>query len=277
MLKLLFDQLRINNWIKNLIIFLPIFFNQSINLDKNFLLLILWFFSLSFLSSSSYCINDILDIEYDKLHENKKNRPFSKWIINIKSLIIIIFFLIIFSFLIGFLINIYFFYLLILYLLLTTFYSIIFKNIIIFEILIIVSLYFLRLYSWWILTSIELSNNLVLITIFISWFLIVWKRLSEKISQNKIKRYVVEKYNNKLLYFFFIILWILSNLEFIFFLINKNINLGIWIIYFFIIYRYIYRIHYKINDEDIINNILKDKIILVLTFLLFIIIFINLY
>jgi len=277
MLKLLFDQLRINNWIKNLIIFLPIFFNQSINLDKNFLLLILWFFSLSFLSSSSYCINDILDIEYDKLHENKKNRPFSKWIINIKSLIIIIFFLIIFSFLIGFLINIYFFYLLILYLLLTTFYSIIFKNIIIFEILIIVSLYFLRLYSWWILTSIELSNNLVFITIFISWFLIVWKRLSEKISQNKIKRYVVEKYNNKLLYFFFIILWILSNLEFIFFLINKNINLGIWIIYFFIIYRYIYRIHYKINDEDIINNILKDKIILVLTFLLFIIIFINLY
>lgn len=277
MLKLLFDQLRINNWIKNLIIFLPIFFNQSINLDKNFLLLILWFFSLSFLSSSSYCINDILDIEYDKLHENKKNRPFSKWIINIKSLIIIIFILIIFSFLIGFLINIYFFYLLILYLLLTTFYSIIFKNIIIFEILIIVSLYFLRLYSWWILTSIELSNNLVFITIFISWFLIVWKRLSEKISQNKIKRYVVEKYNNKLLYFFFIILWILSNLEFIFFLINKNINLGIWIIYFFIIYRYIYRIHYKINDEDIINNILKDKIILVLTFLLFIIIFINLY
>lgn len=277
MLKLLFDQLRINNWIKNLIIFLPIFFNQSINLDKNFLVLILWFFSLSFLSSSSYCINDILDIKYDKLHENKKNRPFSKWIINIKSLIIIIFFLIIFSFLIGFLINIYFFYLLILYLLLTTFYSIIFKNIIIFEILIIVSLYFLRLYSWWILTSIELSNNLVFITIFISWFLIVWKRLSEKISQNKIKRYVVEKYNNKLLYFFFIILWILSNLEFIFFLINKNINLGIWIIYFFIIYRYIYRIHYKINDEDIINNILKDKIILVLTFLLFIIIFINLY
>lgn len=277
MLKLLFDQLRINNWLKNLIIFLPIFFNQSINLDKDFLLLILWFFSLSFLSSSSYCINDILDIEYDKLHENKKNRPFSKWIINIKSLIIIIFFLIIFSFLIGFLINIYFFYLLILYLLLTTFYSIIFKNIIIFEILIIVSLYFLRLYSWWILTSIELSNNLVFITIFISWFLIVWKRLSEKISQNKIKRYVVEKYNNKLLYFFFIILWILSNLEFIFFLINKNINLGIWIIYFFILYRYIYRIHYKINDEDIINNILKDKIILVLTFLLFIIIFINLY
>lgn len=270
-------QLRINNWIKNLIIFLPIFFNQSINLDKNFLVLILWFFSLSFLSSASYCINDILDIKYDKLNENKKNRPFSKWLINIKSLIIVIFFLIIFSFIIWFFINIYFFYLLILYLLLTTFYSVLLKNIIILEVLIIISLYVLRLYSGWILTLIELSNNLVFITIFISWFLIIWKRLSEKISKNKIKRYVVEKYNKKILYLFFITLWILSNLEFIFFLINKEINLIIWLIYFLIIYRYIYRIHYKINDEDIINNILKDKIILVLTFLLFIIIFINLY
>lgn len=277
MLKLLFNQLRINNWIKNLIIFLPIFFNQSINLDKNFLVLILWFFSLSFLSSASYCINDILDIKYDKLNENKKNRPFSKWLINIKSLIIVIFFLIIFSFLIWFFINIYFFYLLILYLLLTTFYSVLLKNIIILEILIIISLYVLRLYSGWILNSIELSNNLVFITIFISWFLIIWKRLSEKKSKNKIKRYVVEKYDNKILYLFFIALWILSNLEFIFFLINKDIKLIIWLIYFLIIYRYIYRIHYKINDEDIINNILKDKIILVLTFLLFIIIFINLY
>ncbi|MBD3261555.1 MAG: decaprenyl-phosphate phosphoribosyltransferase [Candidatus Altiarchaeales archaeon] len=69
------DLLRVQQWYKNLVVFLALFFtNNLLNLDYLFET-ILGFVSLCLVSSSYYILNDIKDVEGDRLHPEKKNRP----------------------------------------------------------------------------------------------------------------------------------------------------------------------------------------------------------
>lgn len=65
------ELIRAKHWIKNLLIFIPLICSGFINAE-NVLNLIIGFFSFSFISSFVYIINDIKDIEKDKLHPRKK-------------------------------------------------------------------------------------------------------------------------------------------------------------------------------------------------------------
>src|SRR3989338_6777669 len=71
----LFQLLRVQQWYKNIILFIPLVF--SLNLFHTELLLkyVIGFFSLAFVSYSYYIINDIIDRNRDKLHPEKKHRP----------------------------------------------------------------------------------------------------------------------------------------------------------------------------------------------------------
>ena len=73
--------IRINHWIKNFLIFLPLFFSLSFQIE-NIIKTFMGFISFSFISSFIYIINDIKDIEKDRKHPRKKNRPLvqeGKW------------------------------------------------------------------------------------------------------------------------------------------------------------------------------------------------------
>ena len=66
--------LRINQWSKNLLIFVVMFAANSINFTNVSILSIL-FFSFSLIVSSTYIFNDLVDIQSDQNHPSKKNRP----------------------------------------------------------------------------------------------------------------------------------------------------------------------------------------------------------
>ncbi|MDN5358876.1 MAG: hypothetical protein PWP76_719 [Candidatus Diapherotrites archaeon] len=62
-------------WYKNVVAFLGIFF-AGLFLDLHALLSVtITFFALSLASSGVYVINDIIDVEKDRLHPKKRNRP----------------------------------------------------------------------------------------------------------------------------------------------------------------------------------------------------------
>ncbi len=67
--------LRVEQWVKNLFVFLPLFFSGNITNHDLFLKSIFAFFIFSFAASSIYIINDYSDIESDKKHPEKRNRP----------------------------------------------------------------------------------------------------------------------------------------------------------------------------------------------------------
>ena len=66
--------IRIKHWIKNLLIFIPLICSGLFS-TKNILISILGFFAFSFACSFIYVVNDLNDIEKDKMHINKKKRP----------------------------------------------------------------------------------------------------------------------------------------------------------------------------------------------------------
>lgn len=82
-LLLLEKGVRKKAWIKNTVVFIPIFFHSHITLNLIISYSIL-FFSFCMVASGIYIFNDAVDLENDRLHPVKKNRiqvvtVFSKW------------------------------------------------------------------------------------------------------------------------------------------------------------------------------------------------------
>ena len=74
--------LRPHQWLKNLFIFLPLFFSRHL-FDVDYLISsILVFFAFCLAASGIYCFNDIYDVEADKLHPKKCKRPIASGAIN---------------------------------------------------------------------------------------------------------------------------------------------------------------------------------------------------
>ena len=80
-MKFYFKLLRPHHWIKNLILFLPIILTTNFIISI-YIKLIYGFISFSLLSSGGYILNDIKDIENDRQHLKKKNRPLAAGIIS---------------------------------------------------------------------------------------------------------------------------------------------------------------------------------------------------
>ena len=89
--------LRPTHWIKNIIIALPVVLSNQINYNS-LVNLLLGFISFSFLASAGYILNDIKDIENDRQHAIKRNRPIAAGEVDINNAFIISLFLIIVSF-----------------------------------------------------------------------------------------------------------------------------------------------------------------------------------
>lgn len=74
--------LRLHQWLKNGFVFLPLFFGGKL-LDMECLLAAMWaFLSFSFIASSIYCFNDLVDVEADRCHPLKCKRPIASGIVS---------------------------------------------------------------------------------------------------------------------------------------------------------------------------------------------------
>ena len=91
------NLIRYKSYLKNLIIFLHLFLNYTSWSVTNYSKLILPVIFFSFLASSIYIINDLIDLETDKKHQLKKLRPIVRGLVKFKTAIYISFILFIVS------------------------------------------------------------------------------------------------------------------------------------------------------------------------------------
>ncbi len=179
MLKDFIKLYRIPQWIKNLFVFVPLIFSKHLFDTAYLYTTVLAFFLFCFTSSIVYIFNDIIDVESDKLHPKKKNRPIASGRIAIPKAIsyALGFFIIILFLLRGF--NIQFISALGAYLILNIFYSFFFRNIVLLDIFSIATGFMIRVFAGAFAIGVEISSWLILTTMFISLFLAVMKRRSE--------------------------------------------------------------------------------------------------
>jgi hypothetical protein len=74
-LKDILQEIRIHQWLKNLLLFIPPIMAHRIGNPEILFHALIGFFSFSFLASSMYVMNDLLDIPSDRAHATKRMRP----------------------------------------------------------------------------------------------------------------------------------------------------------------------------------------------------------
>lgn len=171
--------LRPQQWYKNIVIFLALFFSANF---LNFSLLLtttLAFCSLCLISSTNYIINDLADLKKDQLNPEKKNRPLAAGLISRQSAIILAVATGILSAVIAYSINFLFFLIVLALFFLTQLYTFILKKIVIADVLTIAILFVLRAVSGALAINVIISPWLVLCPFFLSLFLSVGKRHAE--------------------------------------------------------------------------------------------------
>ncbi len=190
MIKIAYNTLKLlrpRQWIKNTAVFAAITFSGNLFDWQVFQKVFLAFIVFCTLSSASYIFNDICDIQKDRLHPFKRFRPLANKSLSVNYALGTAFALIIFSFLLGLLINPAFLILGAIYLAIQFFYSTVLKPITVVDILAIALGYILRVYAGELAGGTHISVWLLLTTISLSLFLAIGKRRSELtlVSQNK--------------------------------------------------------------------------------------------
>jgi 4-hydroxybenzoate polyprenyltransferase len=75
MLLALFKTMRPRQWTKNVFVFAALVFDKQLLIPESFLRTLAGFILFCLVSSSVYILNDITDIEADRQHPEKRNRP----------------------------------------------------------------------------------------------------------------------------------------------------------------------------------------------------------
>jgi len=200
-IKVFARALRVNQWIKNLIVFTAVIFS-----GKLFDIGIVWQAFLSFcifclLSSTSYLLNDIIDYPYDKKHPVKRYRPIASGEVSMQQATFAVFILTIMSLLLSLLFSVSFFFLALTFILLHFFYSLYLKKFPVVDIFSISFSFMLRAIGGEVVTGYHIPIWLLLTIFFLSLFMATVKRHAELITHGKETRESLYRYQEHFLDF----------------------------------------------------------------------------
>lgn len=179
-------QIRLKQWIKNLLVFAPLLFSFQLLNISSLKFSILAFLSFSFLASFIYIINDIKDLDADKIHPIKKNRPIASGKISIQTAYVLALLMLVFSVFFSILIHKTELYLVLAsYFLVNIFYATYLKHISIIDAICIAIGFELRILAGCVAIGVIASDFILVVTFFLALVLAFIKRKGELKSLNE--------------------------------------------------------------------------------------------
>ena len=172
-------MMRIHQWIKNVLILLPLLLSHAItDLDK-ILQVCYGFFLFSFAASGIYIFNDLFDLNNDRAHPKKSKRqlasgevPIARGFIlgtllwSISLIVSLIYFEILFLLIVG-------------YIVLNFLYSTVLKKLVLIDVVVLAGFYTIRIIIGSVMTGADLSFWLLTFSLFVFFSLALVKRYSE--------------------------------------------------------------------------------------------------
>jgi len=258
--------LRVQQWYKNLVIFIPLIFSRNLFNLNLFLIELLGFLALCLMSSCNYIINDVLDAEKDRLHPEKKNRPIASGAVKKDTAAIIATVLFVASLMVSYYINWLFILWPLALFVSTQLYSWKLKDIPIIDIHMIALNFIIRTTAGSIAISVETSTWLFLLAFLLAIFLALGKRWVELATLGKkaaSHRHVFNFYNEELLNSFIniILAMLLASYAFYTFLANTPNDLMMLTIPIatFILFRYLFLIKSNHKIAERIELLVYDR------------------
>ena len=189
-LRLALKSLRVHQWAKNVLVFAPLLLIHSFD-PGLWIKAVLTFFALSFLASATYIVNDLADLDNDRAHQRKRDRPLASGRISIPTSLAIAFPLAIVAFAMGLFSGIPTVLGLCVYLSVTLAYSFKLKRLMVWDVVVLSFLYTLRILIGAYATATPVSHWLLAFSVLAFTGLALLKRTIELVqlteSQTSIK------------------------------------------------------------------------------------------
>ncbi len=176
--KSLRKAMRMHQWAKNLLIFLPMLLAHAIGAHAVVQALVA-FLSFSLCASGTYILNDLLDIEADRRHPRKRLRPFASGDLQGKTGVLLAGGLLLAAFALCVALPQIFLLWLLGYLATTLSYSFYFKRQVLIDVVLLSGLYTLRLLAGGAADSVAISPWMAAFSIFLFLSLAIVKRFAE--------------------------------------------------------------------------------------------------
>lgn len=170
---------RVHQWLKNLLVFLPLLAAHRIAEPMLLLNAVIAFVAFSITASAVYLVNDLLDLPSDRRHHRKHRRPFASGQLSIPSGIIVATLNVLIAAGLTLFLPSNFAVILTLYLVTTSLYSFWLKKQVIVDVILLASLYTLRIIAGAAATTIVPSFWLLAFSMFVFLSLAIVKRYSE--------------------------------------------------------------------------------------------------
>lgn len=194
--------MRPHQYVKNVFIFLPLFFAIKITDAALMLNAAIAFVAFSLTASAIYTLNDYHDIEEDRLHPKKNNRPLVSGAISKTQAIYIMFLLFVAGFSVMTMLSMSAAIILAAYIIMNISYSIYLKHFAIVDVTIVAIGFVLRIFIGSAVTDVHLSKWIVIMTFLLALFMALAKRRDDVQiyldTGNKMRK-VIDGYNMKFL------------------------------------------------------------------------------
>lgn len=271
-------SMRVPQWIKNFFVFAPLIFSQNV---LNLPLLIrtsLAFALFCVLSGAAYILNDIQDLDEDKLHPVKSSRPLASGELEKKHAVFASIVLVLIGLAGAYVLDVYFFFVLLAYFILQIAYSNWLKHVVILDVFLIAAGYFLRVVAGGLIIGVQISPWLSICTVLIALFLALCKRRHElvllaKNAENH--RPILKEYTPQLLDQMIAVVTASTVVSYCLYTVSsetvakfgtKNLLFTVPFVLYGI-FRYLYLVHQKDEGGSPEALIIKDKPLLVDLFL----------
>lgn len=194
--------IRVKQWVKNLFLFIPLFFAGKLFDVESLLSLALGFIAFSFVASAVYVLNDYNDIESDRIHPEKCKRPLACGEVSVPLAFFVLAFLVIAGLGLAWTLNLGFFFVLGTYLLMNIAYSYGLKHVALLDLFIIALGFLLRVIGGGIVADVPISQWLVIMVFLLALFLALAKRRDDLViyqESGQQMRKSVKNYNQEFL------------------------------------------------------------------------------
>jgi 4-hydroxybenzoate polyprenyltransferase len=173
---------RVHQWLKNLLLFVPLLTAFSFFDVWKLVTTVIAFFAFSFAASASYVFNDLWDLDNDRAHPRKRQRPFASGRIPIAQGVVAAGVSLVVALLLASAVSKNFLYMLLLYLAITSAYSWVLKERALIDVLTLSLLYTLRILAGSVAIGIRSSSWQLAFSAFIFLSLALVKRCAELVS-----------------------------------------------------------------------------------------------
>jgi 4-hydroxybenzoate polyprenyltransferase/phosphoserine phosphatase len=174
--------LRVHQWLKNVLVFVPLFTSFSFWDLGAVAAALLAFVAFGLMASGTYVFNDLWDLDSDRQHPRKRRRPFASGALPIAQGVLVALIMMAAALSVATLVSGQFLAVLCIYLVATTSYSLVLKRYVLMDVMMLASLYTLRVLAGAVAIGVDLTPWLLSFSMFVFLSLALVKRCAELVA-----------------------------------------------------------------------------------------------